>query len=531
MIPQVRAYASGGVVYVRPEKALLDYDQYVQALGPTARYLRAERAHFIPLGDVASVLGRLRAHMRVLEDPSVGLALSTGRGAAEKIAEGAETRLARSSDLYPFQAEGVRWLIAQHSALLADEMGLGKTAQILMALPAGRPALVVCPAVAIGTWVREIRKWRPDLHPVPLTRKGFYFPTAPHVGLISYDSLPPDVIVPTNLSLVADEAHALKSPKTARTKRFRAMSYRVMRTGRVWLVTGTPLLNRPQELWAVFQAAALAPKAFTDWETFVELFGGVKVPLKSLGRWAKPGRVVGSNEATILKWTIASPRVKELLPRVMLRRTRAEVLPELPTKQYASLVADLDAATVKACDALLPLLRPGEDADALLRRLSDDATFEQISALLQRLSTAKIPSLLRHVETFEESDEPLVVFSAHRSPVEALKGRKGWTTILGEDAAEVRASKVEGFQKGKYVGIAGTIGALGTSVTLTRASKVLFCSRVWTPDLNAQAEDRVCRIGQDRGVTVYDLVSDHPLDARIAEVLRDKSRLVASVLS
>jgi len=123
------------------------------------------------------------------------------------------------------------------------------------------------------------------------------------------------------------------------------------------------------------------------------------------------------------------------------------------------------------------------------------------------------------------------VMSANRRPVEALRKRKGWGVVLGDDSAEARARTVERFQAGELRGIAGTIGALGTSVTLTRASKLLFVGRAWNPEKNRQAEDRVCRIGQDRGVTIYDLVSPHALDERLHEVLSEKDVLIASVLS
>jgi SNF2 family DNA or RNA helicase len=230
-------------------------------------------------------------------------------------------------------------------------------------------------------------------------------------------------------------------------------------------------------------------------------------------------------------WTLAAPEARACLDRVMLRRKRADVLPDLPTKRYATLACDLDAASLAACDAALSggFLREGESAEELHARLSKPAEFTTVSSLLEKLSTAKIPSLLEHVQAFEESEEPLVVFSPHRRPVEALAGREGWLSILGDDTPEARAKKVDAFQGGRYRGIAGTT-AMGTSVTLTRASHVLFCGRPWNPEKGRQMEDRVCRIGQDRGVMVYDLVSEHPLDARLSEVLRGKNALIGSLL-
>lgn len=539
--PQVAAGVSHGVILVRALSSLPDFDAYLAALGPTARYDRGEKGHILPLEDAPSIFARLRSLASLEVSRQVDELLSLKRNTLARDNTSAAIRLARAQ-LYPFQAEGVRWLTTHRSGLLADEMGLGKTAQALLAIPPGAPALVVCPAVAVGTWVREMKRWRPDLHPHPLSRASFAMLKAPLVGIVSYDSLPPDAVPSPGMCLIADEAHALKSPKAQRTQRFRSLSLRILATdGRVWLLTGTPLLNKPQELWSVLQAGQLALRAFSPpsggsaWEHFVELFGGVAVPVSSLGKWAhkrKPSAMPGpTSERTVLKWTIASPKVRELLEPVMLRRKRADVLPELPTKTYAILSAKIDSAITRACNELgHRFLREGETVEAFHARLGGDADFEAISALLETLSTAKIPSMLDHVSTFEDQGEPLVVLSAHRRPIEALKSRRGWTTVLGGDSAADRASKVAGFQAGKYMGIAGTIQALGTSVTLTRASKLLFVSRLWTPDLNAQGEDRVCRIGQDRGVTIYDLVSNHPLDARISEVLREKTRLVQSVL-
>jgi SWI/SNF-related matrix-associated actin-dependent regulator 1 of chromatin subfamily A len=423
--------------------------------------------------------------------------------------------------------DGVKWLASHRACLLADEMGLGKTAQLLMALPSNAPALVVCPAVAVGTWVRELATWRPDLRALPLSKKTFEIPAPPHVGIVSYDSLPFDCVPRPGMTLIPDEAHMLKSARARRTQHFRLLAMRALASmGRVWLATGTPLLNRPQELWSVLHAAGLAYKVFGTWDNFVELFGGVKVDFTPKRRPGGPEEKARS----AYKWTLASPKVRVLLDSVMLRRKRADVLPDLPGKSYSTLTAELDGATARACQALAHMLREGESVEALHARLSEDVEFETISALLERLATAKIPSMLQHIESFEDAGEPLVVFAAHRRPIEALKARRGWTTILGDDSAESRASKVAGFQAGKYAGIAGTIQAMGTSVTLTRANLALFVSRLWTPFLNLQAEDRLARIGQDRAVMIYDLASDHPLDARLVEVTREKTRLTESVL-
>jgi SNF2 family DNA or RNA helicase len=429
--------------------------------------------------------------------------------------------------LYPFQQYGVRWLALQRAALLADEMGLGKTVQVLLSLGRG-PILVLCPAIAIGTWERESRLWRLDLLPHVQARKTFAIGKPPVLTLCSYDSLPPNLAPPQGLTLIGDEAHYLKNSRSRRAQNFRILADRTLAGGgRVILLTGTPLLNKPQELWNVLRAANLAHKAFGSWEHFVELFGGTEVPVFVK---KKPDAPKGPPETrTVLKWTIASPEVRPLLGKVMLRRTRAEVLPDLPGKTYNTLTALLDPETLKACALHLSLLREGEPLDVFWARLHEEATFEVMSTLAERLAVAKIPSLLRHVESFEEQEETLVVLSMHRKPIEALARRPGWASILGGDSADSRVLKIEMLQKGVLKGLAGTLGALGTSATLTAAAHVLFVSRSWVPEVNAQAEDRLARIGQTRGVVVHDLTSSHPLDARLSEVLREKTRLVASV--
>ena len=139
---------------------------------------------------------------------------------------------------------------------------------------------------------------------------------------------------------------------------------------------------------------------------------------------------------------------------------------------------------------------------------------------------AKIPALLKMVEDFEEQEEPLVVFSAHRAPIDMLGERPGWATITGDTPPDERTRIEDAFQAGRLKGVASTIKAGGVAITLTRAAHALFCDLEWTPALNAQAEDRICRIGQTRGCVITTLAADHPLDERIVELLSSKSQLI-----
>jgi SNF2 family DNA or RNA helicase len=152
--------------------------------------------------------------------------------------------------------------------------------------------------------------------------------------------------------------------------------------------------------------------------------------------------------------------------------------------------------------------------------------FELLSAARAALATAKIPALLELVEDLEEQEEPCVIFSAHRAPIDALAEREGWAVITGDTSATKRTEIEEKFQRGELRGIGATIAAGGTAITLTRASRMIFVDRDWTPALNEQAEDRIHRIGSKKPVLYTNLVADHVLDRRIAEVLGRKRALI-----
>jgi NADH dehydrogenase/NADH:ubiquinone oxidoreductase subunit G len=215
---------------------------------------------------------------------------------------------------------------------------------------------------------------------------------------------------------------------------------------------------------------------------------------------------------------------------------RAAVLPQLPEKTRRTLTVEIDGATRRACDKLLATLAKAgidlADAEALAKIHANGVAFTQMSAVRAALATAKIGPLVELVESFEEQDEPLVVFSAHRDPIDLLGKREGWAVVTGDTPNAERNAIEESFQRGELKGIAATIQAGGTAITLTRAAQSVFVDRAWTPALNDQAEDRIYRIGQTRGCVITTLVADHALDERVTELLGEKSRIIdASVVA
>ena len=319
------------------------------------------------------------------------------------------------------------------------------------------------------------------------------------VVILNYELLPNKWELNPGTTIVFDEAHYLKNNRSLRTQKARAVAKTATRC---WLLTGTPLLNSPGELWNLLQVGHMSRTAFGSWNNFVRLFQGYK------GQWG-------------MEWGEPTLEASEGLYRVCLRRRKVDVLTDLPAKHYRQHSIRLKRGAIRKVDW-----------DPMTFGTNDWSMpkLEKFSELYARISTAKIPAMLEIVEQHELNETPLVVFSQHRAPIDALHGRPGWMTITGDTPDLKRADAVFRFQAGKLLGLACTIPAASVGITLTHASNMLFVSRSFTPAINLQAEDRICRIGQISACQYTSIVSDHPLDARIEDVLAYKQDIVDSVI-
>jgi hypothetical protein len=157
--------------------------------------------------------------------------------------------------------------------------------------------------------------------------------------------------------------------------------------------------------------------------------------------------------------------------------------------------------------------------------------FEKFSEIRAALAKSRVPAMLEYVEDCEEQDVPLIVFSAHLSPMDALVTRPGWAVISGATSPQRRQEIVEAFQAGRLKGVGVTIRAGGVGLTLTHAWKALFVDLDWVPGWNSQAEDRICRIGQKSNrVEVVRMVSKHPLDMHVVNLLSAKIALIEAAV-
>lgn len=447
----------------------------------------------------------------------------------------AERKRSDGASLFGYQKDGVKFLALHDRAILADDMGLGKTVQSLVALPENARVVLVAPAAVKYNWEAEARDWRPDykIH-ICEGRNSFKLPEPGEIVIVNFEILP-DWLKPTKeiaktrkgkpvlaadltpeqnaaiqqVTLIVDEAHRAKNYKAARTQKITQVA---KIAARVWFLTGTPLMNNPEDLYGVLQAGDM--QVLGGWDKFLELFNAV---FNGFG----------------YDFGLPSPEVPERMKRVMLRRLKTEVLKDLPPKTYQRVDVPLDSDTIKKLNKFLVEAGMDPKSESLQKQLelSDLPGFESFSKIRALLAQSRIPAMLEMVEEYEETQTPLLVFSAHTAPIEALADRPGWAIITGDTPAEKRFQIQTDFQAGKLKGVGLTVGAGGVGLNLTHASNVLFVDLDWTPALNIQSEDRACRIGQTSDkVLIKRMCSNHPLDLHIQKLLEWKLEMAFRAL-
>jgi len=426
----------------------------------------------------------------------------------------------------PYQRAAIAFGMGKKSALFADEMGLGKTIEALGVVNADAKAqrvLIVCPASLKLNWAREAERWLVDRGPVGVAGKTF--PEDAQVVVINYDVLNKWAakLRRTWDVLIADECHYVKNKDAKRSKRLYALKAR-----RRLFLTGTPILNRPVELWAI--VSALAPEEFDEFWPFAKRYCG---PVRNRFGW----EFTGANHLDELH--------ERLRSTVMVRRTKAQVLPDLPPKRrqvieldsehIAGLIAVETQAWADHRERLIELraVRQGDkepsEAQVEALRASVNVAFGELAKLRQATALAKVPLVVEHVRSVLEDAGKLVLFAHHRAVVAALAEPFGEdaVTLTGGDDLVSRQAAVDRFQEDDTCRLfVGSITAAGFGLTLTAAAHVVFAELDWVPAHLTQAEDRTHRIGQKDSVLVQHLVLQDSLDARMVGTLIKKQRVI-----
>jgi SWI/SNF-related matrix-associated actin-dependent regulator of chromatin subfamily A-like protein 1 len=429
-------------------------------------------------------------------------------------------------ELKPFQRAGVRYLLERRRAFLADEQGLGKTIEALATLQAADafPAVVVCPASLKLNWVRELKLWLPGRSVRSLAGHGHGDSasgghgdgtSAADITVLNYDIVAARLEELSALApraLVLDESHYCKNAAAKRTQAVQRLSAAVPREGIVLALSGTPVMNRPDEL--ISQLRILGR-------------------LEEFGSGARFGqRFRGADAHLRLHWHLRS--------RCFVRRLKADVLPQLPAKTRAIVPVELDNETEYrlAERDLVAWLRSQpldlRELDAKVAAALRAERLVRVNALKLLAARGKLHAALAWIHDFCSSGERLVVFAGHREIQRAVLARfPAALHILGEDSASVRDASLQAFQAPEAGEanqlIVCSIEVAGHGLTLTRSSNVAFLELAWTPAKHDQAEDRCHRIGQQDAVNAYYLLAAGTIDETISTLLERKRAVIGAV--
>lgn len=322
----------------------------------------------------------------------------------------------------------------------------------------------------------------------------------------------PKLAPPEGTCFVVDEAHKTKGDTSARGMRTRAIGRAVRsRSGRTWMLTGTPIENEPMDLWNVLDAAGVTEECFGD------------TPMQTFRRLFK-ARKLDHGYA----WGLPDDEIAVRVQRGALRRMKVDVLPDLPAKMHSHLIVDVDTKQLRACDRVLKEFGGIENILEKIDKESFD--FKNMAAARKALATAKIPKLLELIQHYQEEKEVMIVYSMHREPIEAVGELPGWEVIHGGIPVPDRQPIIKRFQAGELKGIGVTIPTAGAGLTLTRSSLGIFIDLSYKPSENEQAEDRQHRIGTHRSVRYIIITANHVLDRRINEILFRKRKLITAAV-
>ena len=518
--------------------------------------------------------------------------------------------------LLDFQRPGVAFLVRNKRAILADPPGLGKTAQLIRTLQVlaemGQnpfPALVVCPnSLKSSTWSFELAQWAPEITIVIIDgtavqrRKQLVriaeLATAgtPVVGVINWESVrlhsrlaPYGTIAmsdkdktPKELNeiglrtVICDEAHRLKDPKSAQTR----ATWAILHDAEFrYLATGTPIANNIADLWALLHGIEPgwlpAKTKYVDRyaETSVNFFGGIDVHGIKPENKDEFFKIVDPLMRRIPK-KAALPQLPDKLPTA-IRHT-----PMLPKQKKAyeqmreHMIANIDGLLVapnplaqlmrlnqlaSSCAELIPVTR----RETRERVLYSDVTYVDDNGVTRREPlrdlndgsvltekykveypdfdvrlTAPSPKVDDLIDLLEElGDEPLVVAAVSRQLIELAAERLERLNIphglvTGAQTGYERGQAVERFQNGRHRVILLTLGAGAEGLTLTRASRMLFMQESYSSIQNQQAEDRIYRIGSERhdSIQIIKQLAPNTVEETKQDILRAKAMRMEEVV-
>ncbi|SFE79324.1 Superfamily II DNA or RNA helicase, SNF2 family [Alteribacillus iranensis] len=431
--------------------------------------------------------------------------------------------------LRDYQERGFKWMKALSlygfGGILADDMGLGKTIQTLSYIcsereehPTWSPFLVVAPSSLTFNWKKEVEMFAPSLNirlvygPKAERRKQLENLEEVDIIITSYPLLRRDTDLYEDLTfhgLILDEAQALKN---FTSKTFRAV--KMIQARRVFAISGTPIENKIDELWSLF--AIIMPGLFPDVKTFKD---------------------------------ISPHQVRNRVSPFILRRTKKEVLKELPDKIETNRHCELSKEQRETYVAYLNRIK--QETKAQLNSGSFQENRMNILANLTRLrqlcchpgmflenyegGSGKLDELLHFMKEAKANGQRVLIFSQFTTMLSMIAqafDREGWSYYYldGRTPSEERVKMADQFNNGDKDAFLISLKAGGTGLNLTGADTVVLFDLWWNPAVEHQAADRAHRIGQKRVVQVIKLISQGTIEEKIQALQNKKKALFDQVI-
>jgi len=439
--------------------------------------------------------------------------------------------------LYKHQEDGIKFLLSRNGCILADDMGLGKSIQsILAALESGaEKILVVCPSSAKINWEREInvfcdktaiidgKKWNQS----KFTIINFDILKNFHTLVEGRKQLTPEELSGINRELInanfdlciIDEAHYLKNNDSIRGKIMVELSANIKK---IWLLTGTPVANRPMDFFNLLKIIK-SPIA-DNWKHFAVRYCEGKRFFKTLKSGVKRQIWI----------TDGASNLEELASKtknIILRRLKTEVL-DMPDKVISPIYHKLTEKNWKQYEALWEEYLEKRTLEGKKNgNLQKDLV--ELILLRQFIAAEAIPHTIEMVENAIEMGRKVIIFTSFTEELEILAAHFGKLAVKhnGPMTTNQKQKSVDAFQNNPKIKVfIGNIASAGVAITLTEATVVIFNSFSWVPGSNEQAEDRAFRIGQKNDVNVYYQIFLDTISTRMWMMLRNKKDVISTIM-
>lgn len=437
--------------------------------------------------------------------------------------------------LRPYQIEGFRWLRQLFDwglhGILADDMGLGKTHQALALLCSvellrkeqKQPSLIICPTSVLPHWEAKIKAFAPELTMDVFHQNHrqncFQQESPPSVVLTTYGLLArdPALLEPNWFVVILDEAQKIKNPSTQVSKKARQLKSRYRLA-----LTGTPIENRLEELWTIFD-------------------------------FLMPG-YLGSLKEFQTKYETATPQKEShqlLLNKIRpfkIRRVKSQVLSDLPEKIENKRYVDLTDIQIQLYKQVLR--ERGDELKKNIQRVrsNKEIPYLHIFSVLTRLkqicdhprllgeegTSGKYEYLLEMLQDCFEQGKKIVIFSHFVKMIDIFEEHFtaqniSYRTLTG--ATRDRKNVIQEFQENPEIKVfLCSLLAGGLGIDLTACDTVFHYDRWWNAAREDQATDRVHRIGQTRGVMVHKLITRGTLEEKIDSLILEKKNLANSII-